>query len=67
MSWLRSKPSARAGARRKQLEHAPGAGAEIDEQREGPLPERLVNRGFDVSLGDMQRADPVPLAGMLRK
>ena len=55
------------GARRKQLEHAPGAGAEIDQQREGPGPERLVHRRLDVSLGDMQRADPVPLAGMLRK
>src|SRR5690606_28083491 len=27
--------------------------------------ERLVNRRLDVSLGDMQRADPVPLAGVL--
>ena len=53
------------GARREQLEHAPRAGAEIDEQREGPRPKRLVHRGLDVSLGDMQRADPVPLAGML--
>ena len=42
MSWLRSKPSARVGARREQLEHAPGAGAEIDQQREGTGTERLV-------------------------
>ena len=31
----------------------------------GPLAQRFVHRGLDVSLGDMQRADPVPLAGML--
>ena len=53
----------RAG--REQLEHAPGAGAEIDQQREGPRPKRLVHRSLDLFFGDMQRADLVPLAGML--
>src|SRR6476660_9049140 len=53
------------GARREQFEHAPGPGAEIDEQREGSRPKRLVHRRLDLAFGDMQRADLVPLAGVL--
>ena len=52
------------GAGSKQLEHAPGAGAEIDEKREGTLAQRLVHGGLDLFLGHVQRADLVPLAGM---
>ena len=65
MSRLRSKPSARVRAGREQLEHAPGAGAEIDQQGEGARPKRLVDRSLDLFFGDMQRADLVPLSGML--
>ena len=39
----------------EQLEDAPGAGAEIDEERERPLPQRLVHGALDLLLGDMQR------------
>ena len=52
------------GAGSEQLEDAPRAGAEIDEEREGPLPQRLVHGALDLLLGDMQRADSVPLGGM---
>ena len=61
---MRSKPSARDGAAAEQFEDAPGAGAEIDQKIERPLAQRLVHGRFDVALGDMQRADLVPLAGM---
>ncbi len=52
------------GAAGEQLEDAPGAGAEIDEQGERARPKRLIYRGLDLFLCDMQRADLVPLAGM---
>ena len=52
------------GAGREQFEHAPGAGAEVDEERERPLAEGFVDSGLDLLLGDVERADSVPLAGM---
>ena len=52
------------GAGAEQFEDAAGAGAEIDEKIERPLAQRRVHGRFDVALGDMQRADLVPLAGM---
>ena len=52
------------GAGGEQLEDAASAGAEIDEEMERPLAQRLVHGGLDVSLRHMQRADRVPLARM---
>src|SRR4029078_6795644 len=53
-----------AGAGAEQLEETPRTGAEIDEKREGPLPQRLVHGALDLLVGDMQVADSVPLGGM---
>ena len=49
----------------EQLQHAAGAGAEI-EQRSGygSLGQRRRDRRLDRLVGDMQRADAVPLGGM---
>src|SRR5581483_4969587 len=52
------------GARAEQLEDAPGPGAEVHEERKGPPPQRLVHGVLNVLLGDMERADFVPLGGM---
>ncbi len=49
----------------EQLQHAARAGAEVDQQVEGPAAQHPRDGGFDLALGQMQRADAVPLAGML--
>ena len=51
----------------EQLEHAPRAGAEIDQQLERPAPQRLDDRLLDVVLGDMQGANAVPVGGVRLK
>ena len=49
---------------REQLEHAAGAGAEVDEQLERSRAQRLGHGRLDLGLGDMQGADAVPVAGV---
>ena len=51
----------RAG--RKELQHASGSGAEIEERLDGPLAHRLAHRRLHRLLGHVQRAQPVPLRG----
>ena len=48
----------------EQLEDAPGAGAEIDQQLERTVPQRLDDGLLDVVLGDMQGANAVPVGGV---
>ena len=49
----------------EKLQHAAGAGADIEHGAEGPLPGALKHRRLDLPLRHMQRADGVPAAGML--
>ena len=51
-------------ARAEQLEHAPRSRAEIDEQIERAVAERAGDGGLHVGLGDVQRADAVPIGGV---
>ena len=51
--------------RREQLEQAAGAGAEIEHALERALADGRNHRRLDRGLGDVQRADRVPLAGMV--
>ena len=50
--------------RAEQLEHAAGAGAEIEQRAERPVGERGADRRLHRLVGDVQRADAVPLGGM---
>ena len=49
---------------REQFEHAPGAGAEVEERAERTFGERRLDGGFDLLVRDVQIADAVPFAGM---
>ena len=60
----RSMPIACARARAEQLDHPPGAGADIDQPAERRAAERPVDRPLDLAFGDMKRADLVPHLGM---
>ena len=48
----------------EQLDHPPGAGADIDQPPDRPAAERLVDRLFDLAFGDVERADLVPHLGV---
>ena len=48
----------------KQFERPPGAGAEIEEKAERPVAQRFLHRLLDVALGDVQRANVVPVGRM---
>ena len=50
--------------RPEQLEHAPGAGAEIEQRADRLLDERGADRLLDRLVGDVQLADAVPFGGM---
>ena len=51
-------------SRGEQFEHAPGAGAEIEQRTDRLVGERGADRFFDRGVGDMQLADAVPLGGV---
>ena len=53
-----------ARARAEQLDHPPGAGADIDQPAERPVAERPVDRPLDLAFGDVERADLVPHLGV---
>jgi hypothetical protein len=57
-------PIAWPGERREQLQHAPRAGAEIEVEAARLRSDQPGHRGLDLFLGDMQRADVVPLRGV---
>ena len=63
----RSRPTRALGPVAQQGEHAPGAGAEIDQAPERPLAGRLEDRRLDRGLGDVERADLVPAARRSRR
>ncbi len=48
----------------EQFEHAPGAGAEIEQRADRPVGERRPDRLFDRGVGDMELADAVPFGGV---
>ena len=57
----RSMPIACAGARAEQLDHPPGAGADVDQPAERRvLPKRALDRPLDLAFGDVERADRIP-------
>src|SRR5439155_25295475 len=53
-----------AGAGAEQLDHSPGAGADVDQTPERPLAQRAIDGALDLALCDMERADLVPDFGM---
>ncbi len=48
----------------EQFEHAPGAGAEIEQRADRLVGERGADRIFDRGVGDMELADAVPFGGV---
>ena len=54
-------------SRAEQFEHAPGAGAEIEQRADRLVGERRADRFLDRGVGDMQLADAVPLARRARR
>ena len=48
----------------EQFEHAPGAGAEIEQRADRLVAERGADRVFDRGVGDMELADAVPFRGV---
>ena len=48
----------------EQLQHAPRAGTEIDQQLERPAAQRFDDGLLDVVLGDMQGTNAVPIGGV---
>ena len=52
-------------ARPEQLEHASGAGAEIEQRTDRAIRQRRLDRALDRGVRDMQPADAVPLGGVL--
>ena len=64
MSWREVDAEAALDLRPEQLEHAPGAGAEIEQRAERPVAEGGADRGFDRFVGGVQPADAVPLGGV---
>lgn len=51
----------------QKLDHPPGAGADIEQAAQRPVADQVGQRGFDLCLGQVQRPDGIPLAGMLGK
>ena len=49
----------------KQGQHAPGAGAQVDQPRNGPAPAACSDRGLHRRLGHIERADLVPAGGVV--
>ena len=64
MSSDRSRPRPRSISPAEQFQHAPGAGAEIEQRADRLVGERRADRLFDRGVGDVQLADAVPLGGM---
>ena len=56
----------RAPARRRgeQFDHPAGAGADVDQAAERGLAERAATRRLDLALGDVERAQRVPIGGV---
>ncbi len=52
------------GERREQLQHAAGAGAEIEEILDRRLADDLADRGLDALFGNMERAQFIPIRRM---
>ena len=50
--------------RREDLEHAPGAGADVEEVADTVSRKERGERRLDLALLDIERADPVPLRGV---
>ncbi len=44
----------------EQLDHAAGAGADVDQPAEAPAAERPFDGPLDIALGDVERTNPVP-------
>ena len=65
MSSDMSMPSPRSMLRPEQLEHAAGAGAEIEQRTDRAIRERGLDRALDRRVRDMQAADAVPFGGVL--
>ena len=54
------QPGRPARARAQQFDHAPGAGADIEQPPDRPRPQRRHNRAFHLGFGHMQRAQAIP-------
>ena len=48
----------------EELQDSPGPGAQVEQQLEGPAPQRLPHRLLDLAFRHVQRADVVPIGGM---
>src|SRR5262244_3116122 len=48
----------------EELEHAAGAGAQVEEEVEGSGPQHLRKDGFNMGFGHVQGADPIPFSRM---
>ncbi len=49
---------------REQLQHAAGAGADVEQTADGPLADRLTDRRLDRFLGDVHGAQVIPVGGV---
>ena len=58
------EPEAALDVAGEQFEHAPGAGAEIEQRADRLVAERGADRFFDRGVGDVQPADAVPFGGV---
>ena len=67
MAWLPSMPIARSLSGRQKLDHAAGAGAEIEHGPERPGSDGVEHRRFDLFLGHMQGPNAIPVRGLCRK
>ena len=54
----------RLGPRPEQLDHPPGAGADIEQGTERPRPQHADDRRLDFAFGNVERPLPVPIRGM---
>ncbi len=67
IAWLASNPDGARCARSQQLEHAAGAGAEIEQIDDGLVAKRLENRVLDHVLGRVKGAQAVPFGREARE
>ena len=50
--------------RTEQFDHSPGARADVEQPADRTVAEQVDDRRLDLGLGDMERADTVPIGGM---
>ena len=61
MAWLAVEADGAARPRPEELQHAAGAGAEVEEAADRLRADGVEDRGLDLVLGGVERAQPVPV------